>query len=79
VNCCQTIIKCFFAPLYEPTLATKNFLFRSTFNKQDLIANIRSGEFGSHLLTLDALSKNYRVSETPLQMAVRELFDEKYL
>src|SRR3954468_13993901 len=51
----------------------------STFIKQDLIANIRAGAIGSHLLTLDALSKRYRVSETPVRMAVRELIEEKYL
>jgi DNA-binding GntR family transcriptional regulator len=51
----------------------------ATFIKKDLIANIRSGEIGSNLLTLDALSKRYRVSETPVRVAVRELIEEKYL
>ena len=32
----------------------------ATFIKQDLIANIRSGEIGSDRLTLDALSKRYQ-------------------
>ena len=51
----------------------------ATFIKQDLIANIRSGEIGSDRLTLDALSKRYRVSATPVRAAVRELIEEKYL
>lgn len=51
----------------------------ATFIKQDLIANIRSGEIGSDRLTLEALSKRYRVSVTPIRMAVRELVEEKYL
>ena len=51
----------------------------ATFIKQDLIANIRSGEIGSDRLTLDALSKRYRVSATPVRVAVRELIEEKYL
>jgi DNA-binding GntR family transcriptional regulator len=50
-----------------------------TFIKQDLIASIRSGEVGSDRLTLDALSKRYRVSATPVRVAVRELIDERYL
>jgi DNA-binding GntR family transcriptional regulator len=51
----------------------------ATFIKQDLIANIRSGQLGPDRLTLDALSKRYRVSATPVRMAVRELIEEKYL
>ena len=51
----------------------------STFIKQDLIASIRSGEIGSDRLTLDALSKRYRVSVTPVRVAVRELIEERYL
>jgi DNA-binding GntR family transcriptional regulator len=51
----------------------------ATYIKQDLIANIRSGEIGSDRLTLDALSKRYRVSATPVRAAVRELIEEKYL
>jgi len=51
----------------------------ATFIKQDLIAGIRSGEIGSERLTLDALSKRYRVSATPVRIAVRELIEEKYL
>jgi DNA-binding GntR family transcriptional regulator len=51
----------------------------ATFIKQDLIAGIRSGEIGSDRLTLDALSKRYRVSATPVRVAIRELIDEKYL
>ena len=51
----------------------------ATFIKQDLIANIRSGEIGSDRLTLDALSKRYRVSATPVRAAVHELIEEKYL
>lgn len=51
----------------------------ATFIKQDLIAGIRSGEIGSDRLTLDALSKRYSVSATPVRVAVRELIQEKYL
>src|SRR5262245_3215303 len=51
----------------------------ATYIKQDIIANIRSGEIGSYRLTLDSLSKRYRVSETPVRAAVRELIEEKYL
>lgn len=51
----------------------------ATFIKQDLIANIRSGQIGSDRLTLDALAKKYRVSATPVRTAVRELVEEKYL
>jgi DNA-binding GntR family transcriptional regulator len=51
----------------------------ATFIKQDLIASIRSGEIESDRLTLDALSKRYRVSATPVRMAVRELIEENYL
>ena len=51
----------------------------ATFIKQDLIANIRSGEIGSDRLTLDALSKRYRVSARPVRAAVHELIEEKYL
>jgi DNA-binding GntR family transcriptional regulator len=51
----------------------------ATFIKQDLIANIRSGEIVSDRLTLDALSKRYRVSATPVRAAIRELIEEKYL
>src|SRR5215217_494462 len=51
----------------------------ATFIKQDLIASIRSGQIGSDRLTLDALSKRYRVSATPVRVAVRELIEEKYL
>src|SRR3954470_13793972 len=51
----------------------------ATFIKQDLIAGIRSGEIKSERLTLDALSKRYSVSATPVRIAVRELIEEKYL
>src|SRR5215210_5028712 len=51
----------------------------ATFIKQDLIAGIRSGEIGSDRLTLNYLSKRYRVSATPVRVAVRELIEEKYL
>src|SRR5262249_42259522 len=51
----------------------------ATFIKEDLIANIRSGEIGSERLTLDALSKRYRVSVTPVRAAIHELIEEKYL
>jgi DNA-binding GntR family transcriptional regulator len=51
----------------------------ATFIKRDLIANIRSGEMQSERLTLDALSKRYRVSVTPVRAAVRELIEENYL
>jgi len=51
----------------------------ATFIKRDLIAGIRSGEIEPDGLTLNALSKKYRVSATPVRMAVRELIDEKYL
>src|SRR6185369_13422454 len=51
----------------------------ATFIKQDLIANIHAGEIGTDGLTLDALSKRYRVSATPVRAAVRELIEEKYL
>ena len=51
----------------------------ATFIKQDLIAGIRSGEIESDRLTLDALSKRYSVSATPVRVAVRELIEEKYL
>src|SRR6476620_2020833 len=51
----------------------------ATFIKQDLIAGIRSGEIQSERLTLEALSKRYSVSATPVRVAVRELIEEKYL
>lgn len=51
----------------------------ATFIKQDLIASIRSGSVSSDRLTLDALSKRYRVSTRPVRAAVRELIVEKYL
>jgi DNA-binding GntR family transcriptional regulator len=51
----------------------------ATFIKQDLIAGIRSGKIGPERLTLDALSKRYSVSATPVRVAVRELIEEKYL
>jgi DNA-binding GntR family transcriptional regulator len=51
----------------------------AAFIKQDLIANIRSGDIGSDRLTLDALSKRYQVSATPVRAAVRELVEERYL
>lgn len=51
----------------------------ATFIKNDLIASIRAGQIDSERLTLDALSKRYRVSATPVRMAIRELIDEKYL
>jgi len=50
-----------------------------TFIKQDLIANIRSGDIGSDRLTLDSLSKRFHVSVRPVRAAVRELIEEKYL
>jgi DNA-binding GntR family transcriptional regulator len=51
----------------------------ATFIKQELIANIRSGEIGSDRLTLDALSKRFGVSVRPVRTAVHELIQEKYL
>ncbi len=51
----------------------------ASFIKQDLIANIRTGQIASDRLTLDALSKRYRVSITPVRAAVRELIAERYL
>ena len=51
----------------------------ATFIKQDLIANIRSGEIGAVRLTLDALCKRYRVSVRPVRAVVQELIEEKYL
>jgi DNA-binding GntR family transcriptional regulator len=51
----------------------------ATFIKQDLIAGIRSGQIDSDRLTLEALSKRYRVSVTPVRAAVRELVEERYL
>jgi hypothetical protein len=51
----------------------------AAFIKQDLIAGIRSGEIGSDRLTLNYLSKRYRVSVTPVRVAIRELIKEKYL
>src|SRR5262245_25041250 len=51
----------------------------ATFIKQDLIANIRSGQICSDGLTLDALSKRYQVSTRPVRAAVRELIEERYL
>jgi DNA-binding GntR family transcriptional regulator len=51
----------------------------TAFIKQDLIAGIRSGEIGADRLTLNYLSKRYRVSVTPVRVAVRELIKEKYL
>ena len=51
----------------------------ATFIKQDLIANIRSGQISSDGLTLDALSKRYQVSTRPVRAAVRALIEEKYL
>ena len=49
------------------------------FIRQDLIANICLGEISSHRLTLDGLSKRYRVNAMPARTAVYELTDEKYL
>jgi DNA-binding GntR family transcriptional regulator len=51
----------------------------ATFIKQDLLANMRSGEIDPDRLTLDALSKRYQVSATPVRAAVRELIEERYL
>jgi len=51
----------------------------ATFIKQDLIASIRSGKISAERLTLDALSKQYRVSTRPVRVAVQELIEEKYL
>jgi DNA-binding GntR family transcriptional regulator len=51
----------------------------ATFIKQDLIANIRAGQIESDRLTLEALSKRYRVSATPVRAAVRQLIEERYL
>lgn len=51
----------------------------ATFIKQDLIAGIHSGQLDSERLTLEALSKRYRVSVTPVRAAVRELVEERYL
>jgi DNA-binding GntR family transcriptional regulator len=51
----------------------------AVFIKQDLIANIRSGEIDADRLTLHALSKRYDVSTTPVRTVVQELIDEKYL
>jgi DNA-binding GntR family transcriptional regulator len=51
----------------------------ASFIKHDLIANIRSGQIASERLTLDALSKRYRVSVTPVRAAVRQLIEEQYL
>src|SRR6476659_9090199 len=51
----------------------------ATFIKQELIANIRSGEIGPNRLTLDALSKRFGVSVRPVRAAVHELIEEKYL
>jgi DNA-binding GntR family transcriptional regulator len=51
----------------------------ATFIKQDLIANIRTGQLGSERLTLGELSKRYSVSVTPVRAAVRELVEERYL
>jgi DNA-binding GntR family transcriptional regulator len=51
----------------------------ATFIKQDLIANIRSGEIASDRLTLGALSNRYQVSVTPVRAAIRELIEERYL
>jgi DNA-binding GntR family transcriptional regulator len=51
----------------------------ATFIKQDLLANIRSGEIDPDCLTLGSLSKRYRVSATPVRAAVRELIEERYL
>src|SRR5262245_27313816 len=51
----------------------------ATYIKQDLIANLCSGEIDPDRLTLDALSKRYQVSATPVRVAVRELIEERYL
>lgn len=51
----------------------------ATYIKQDLIANIHSGNIGSERLTLDALSKRYQVSTKPIRAAVGELIEERYL
>jgi DNA-binding GntR family transcriptional regulator len=51
----------------------------ATFIKQDLIANICSGEIDPDRLTLNALSKRYQVSATPVRSAIRELIEERYL
>src|SRR5262245_19979044 len=51
----------------------------SRFIKQDLLASIRAGTIASDGLTVGSLSKRYRVSATPVRVAVRELIDERYL
>lgn len=51
----------------------------ATYIKHDLIANIRSGKIRSERLTLNALSKRYRVSVTPVRAAVHDLIEEKFL
>lgn len=51
----------------------------ATFIKHDLIASIRAGQMRADQLTLDALSKRYRVSLTPVRTAVRELIEERFL
>lgn len=64
---------CFIAPSVLSPMSI------ATFIKQDLIANISAGKLPADRLTLNALSKQYRVSATPVRMAVRQLIDEKYL
>lgn len=49
------------------------------FIKQDLKARLRSGAGLPDKLTLAALSEHYRVSFTPVRLAVRELIDEQVL
>jgi DNA-binding GntR family transcriptional regulator len=51
----------------------------TTFIKQDLKARLRAGEGLPEKLTLTALSDHYRVSLTPVRLAVRELVDEQVL
>jgi DNA-binding GntR family transcriptional regulator len=71
--------RCNLTFLKQGQLLLTNRMSIATFIKQDLIANIRSGEIGADRLTLDALSKRYQVSATPVRAAVRELIEEKYL
>jgi DNA-binding GntR family transcriptional regulator len=49
------------------------------FIKQDLKARLRSGAGLPDKLTLAALSEHYRVSFTPVRLAVRELIQERVL
>ncbi|MDZ4818614.1 MAG: GntR family transcriptional regulator [Planctomycetota bacterium] len=51
----------------------------SNFIKQHLISRICAGEFESASLTLEDISRSYKVSVTPVRAAVQSLIEEGYL